>query len=91
MNGEKRAPSEIEKTKTGKVELVSAVKEAFAYCQTTWSKMSDASAVERVELFGRARAKLAALDLGTAHAFEHYGNMVTYMRLKGIVPPSSEK
>ena len=25
------------------------------------------------------------------HAWEHYGNLVTYMRLKGIVPPSSER
>jgi len=25
-----------------------------------------------------------------SHAFEHYGNVVTYMRLKGVVPPSSE-
>jgi hypothetical protein len=31
-----------------------------------------------------------ALSLNAAHDFEHYGNLVTYMRLKGIVPPSSE-
>jgi hypothetical protein len=34
--------------------------------------------------------RLTALAFHTAHAFEHYGNVVTYMRLKGIVPPSSE-
>jgi hypothetical protein len=28
--------------------------------------------------------------MNTAHDFEHYGNLVTYMRIKGIVPPSSE-
>jgi hypothetical protein len=31
------------------------------------------------------------LDFNTAHDYEHDGNLVTYMRLKGIVPPSSEK
>jgi hypothetical protein len=36
-------------------------------------------------------AKLTVLSANTAHDYEHYGNMVTYMRLKGIVPPSSEK
>jgi uncharacterized damage-inducible protein DinB len=30
------------------------------------------------------------LQFNTAHDFEHYGNLVTYMRIKGIVPPSSE-
>jgi hypothetical protein len=33
--------------------------------------------------------KLGAMDFNTAHTMEHYGNLVTYMRLKGIVPPSS--
>jgi uncharacterized damage-inducible protein DinB len=35
-------------------------------------------------------AKLSILEFNTHHDFEHYGNLVTYMRLKGIVPPSSE-
>ena len=35
-------------------------------------------------------AKLTILSLNTAHTDEHYGNMVTYMRLKGLVPPTSE-
>jgi hypothetical protein len=34
--------------------------------------------------------RLTALAFHTAHAFEHYGNIVTYMRLKNLVPPSSE-
>ena len=36
-------------------------------------------------------AKLTVLSVNTAHADEHYGNMGTYLRLKGIVPPSSER
>jgi hypothetical protein len=30
------------------------------------------------------------MDFNIAHNMEHYGNLVTYMRIKGIVPPSSE-
>jgi len=89
--GEKYTPRDIEKNKLAKAELIPALKDALAYCDATWSKMTDAKAADRVELFGRARSKLAALDLGTAHAFEHYGNMVTYMRITQVVPPSSEK
>ncbi len=35
-------------------------------------------------------AKIALFSLNTAHTDEHYGNMVTYLRIKGIVPPTSE-
>jgi uncharacterized damage-inducible protein DinB len=36
-------------------------------------------------------AKVTVLSVNIAHDYEHYGNMATYMRLKGIVPPTSEK
>ena len=36
-------------------------------------------------------AKLTVLAANIAHDYEHYGNMATYMRIKGIVPPTSEK
>jgi hypothetical protein len=43
-----------------------------------------------VKLFSFNTAKLTVLSINTAHTDEHYGNMVTYLRLKGIVPPTSE-
>ena len=52
--------------------------------------MTDAKAAELVKLFGRDAARLGALTGNNMHNHEHYGNMVTYMRLKNIVPPSSE-
>ena len=53
--------------------------------------MTDAQGAEIVEFFGRKVARISILSFNTAHTDEHYGNLVTYMRLKGIVPPSSEK
>jgi uncharacterized damage-inducible protein DinB len=44
-----------------------------------------------VSWFGQQRTKLSVLDFNIAHGFEHYGNLVTYMRMNGIVPPSSEQ
>jgi len=46
---------------------------------------------DKVQLFGHERTKLGVLDISTAHAFEHYGNMVTYLRMKGVIPPSSDR
>jgi uncharacterized damage-inducible protein DinB len=80
----------IEKTAKSKAEITAAVKEAFAYCDGIFAKMTDASAAELVPFFGRQLARLSIMDFNTAHTMEHYGNLVTYMRIKGIVPPSSE-
>jgi uncharacterized damage-inducible protein DinB len=80
---------DIEKTQTTKAGITAALKEAFAYCDAAYAKMTDANAAEMVNLFGMKMTKLGAMDFNTAHTMEHYGNLVTYMRLKGIVPPSS--
>jgi hypothetical protein len=40
--------------------------------------------------FGQQRTKLSMLAFKTAHTFEHYGNLATYLRMNKIVPPSSE-
>jgi uncharacterized damage-inducible protein DinB len=80
----------IEKTLTTKAEIVPALKDAFAYCDAAYAKMNDASAAELVSFGGMRVTKLGAMDFNTAHTMEHYGNLVTYMRIKGIVPPSSE-
>jgi hypothetical protein len=52
--------------------------------------MTDASAAQMVKLFGGDTPKLGVLIVNNMHNLEHYGNLVTYMRLKNIVPPSSE-
>ena len=89
--GEANPAKNIEKTKTSKADLVAAVKDAVAYCDKAFDGMTDAKGSEMVKLFSFNLAKLTLLSLNTAHTDEHYGNMVTYMRLKGIVPPTSEQ
>src|SRR5689334_9664127 len=85
----KPVAKDIEKNSKSKGEIVSALKEAFAYCDTAYTGMTDAKAAEMVTFFGMRITRLGAMDFNTAHNMEHYGNLVTYMRLKGIVPPSS--
>ena len=85
------APAEsCEKTKTSKADLQKALAASFAACDAAYDAMTDARGVEIVKFFGREQPRLAVLSMNTAHDFEHYGNLVTYMRIKGIVPPSSE-
>ena len=86
----KSVSKDIEKTRTTKAEIVPALKDAFAYCDAAYANMTDAHAADMVSFFGMKITKLGAMDFNTAHTMEHYGNLVTYMRIKGIVPPSSE-
>jgi|SRR6266542_1987001 len=88
--GEKRPALKIEQTKTSKADLTAALKEAVAYCGKAFDGMTDASALETVKLMGGDAPKLGVLIVNTTHTVEHYGNLVTYMRLKNIVPPTSE-
>ena len=81
---------DIEKTKTSKADLVAALKDGVAYCNKAFDSMTDARGSEMVKLFNFNIARLTVFSINTAHTDEHYGNMVTYLRLKGIVPPTSE-
>lgn len=79
---------DIEKTMTTKAQLVPALKESTAYCARAYAQ-SDASAAAMTSMFGQQGTRFFALSLNAAHNGEHYGNIVTYFRMKGMVPPSS--
>ena len=80
----------LEKSAKTKAEVAAALKDAFAYCDSAFAGLTDAKAAETVKFFGMNITRLGAMDFNSAHNMEHYGNLVTYMRLKNIVPPSSE-
>ena len=80
----------VEQTAKSKSEIVAALRKEFAGCMSDYAKMSPASALQTIDLSGVKRTRIAEMDYEVAHTWEHYGNLVTYMRLKGIVPPSSE-
>jgi uncharacterized damage-inducible protein DinB len=89
--GEKPPVSGIEETKHSKADLIQALKEGFAYCDKVYAGITDAKLADMVKLEGRSMAVLTALTVNTSHNNEHYGNIVTYLRMKGLVPPSSER
>lgn len=74
----------------GKAQMLQALKESASICTAVADRLTDADAIQKVKLFGAERSKLSVLWMNIAHSNEHYGNAVTYLRLKGLVPPSSE-
>ena len=87
--GTKPPRTGIEKM-TGKPVLVAALKEGVAYCNTVYDGMTDQKGLETVPFYFGPSPRLSVMYFVVTHTYEHYGNLVTYMRLNKIVPPSSE-
>jgi uncharacterized damage-inducible protein DinB len=90
MGAESPNTVNIEKTVTDKAGLVEAVQGMFAYCDTAYA-MDEAKAMESTTFFGRDGSRLWVLVFNIAHNYEHYGNFVTYLRMNGMIPPSSQR
>jgi len=89
VKGEQKAV-DVEKTKTLKADLVAALRDSFAYCDAVYDELTDASAVQTIQVGESRRTRLRLLWGNTLHDTSHYGNLVTYLRIKGLVPPSTE-
>jgi hypothetical protein len=74
-------------SKTAKADLVAALAASFTECDAAWDSVTPANARE---MMGQ-RSKLGTLILDVVHSNEEYGYMAIYFRLKGLVPPSSDR
>jgi hypothetical protein len=76
-------------SKTAKADLVSALKESGSICDAAWDGLTDAAASESVKMGQMQKSKLGMLEFNSIHSNEEYGYMSVYLRLKGVVPPST--
>lgn len=83
-------PRDFEKTHTTKAQIADVIRASFKYCDAAY-EMTDAQATryQSIPNWGE-RAPLSILVMNISHDHQHYGNMVTYMRMEGLVPPSSQ-
>jgi len=82
------AEDAVEKAAKTKAALVAALKESNDYCAKAYQQTDDATAA-MVDVFGEKRSRMYVLLENVTHDNEHYGNIVTYMRMNKLVPPSS--
>lgn len=90
VNADGKQSPGVEKNMKSKAQIITALKEAFAYCDAAYKATTDANAAAPVTFMRGQRARVGVLNFNSVHIYEHYGNLVTYMRMKGLVPPSSE-
>jgi uncharacterized damage-inducible protein DinB len=84
---------EFEKGATTKAAIVKALNDSITYCDSAYKAATDASLGQMgAAAFGSRKLPIAEALVGNiGHNNEHYGNLVTYFRIKGIVPPSSRR
>ena len=93
--GEKSPHEEddFEKTAKTKAEIIKVLNDSNAYCDAAYKALTDRSAAEVVPgaFGGNDSGRASPLMRNVGHLNEHYGNLVTYFRIKGMVPPSSRR
>ena len=77
-------------SKTSKADVVAALEASFAECDKAYESLNDNNFSETFKTPHGQRTKTGALAGNLAHDDEQYGILSVYMRLKNIVPPSSE-
>jgi len=73
-----------------KAEIVKFMNDSFAYLHKALASVSEKNQLDQIESpFGVKVSRLSLASFSTAHPFDHYGQMVEYLRMNGIVPPAS--
>lgn len=73
-----------------KKEALEALKKSFDYCANARKNMTKEQKETSVKFMGGSQSAGNVLDFTVFHSLQHYGNLIVYMRLKGLVPPSSQ-
>jgi uncharacterized damage-inducible protein DinB len=90
LKGEKNPMAEVDfEKKTTKADLVKAINDSIAYCDAAYAAVKDEPKTLTAFSETRKDTPFRVMLLNVTHDNEHYGNMITYLRMKGIVPPSS--
>ena len=80
----------VEGTLSDKTSLVAKLRESVTYCKAAYDGVTDAALPEQFQVGNARGTRFAALMSNVTHDNEHYGKIVTYFRMNGMVPPSSQ-
>jgi uncharacterized damage-inducible protein DinB len=87
--GEAPPAQAIETSHTGKERIERALNASFVYCDSAYARLVSPAGRETASLHGRTMPVASVLLYLSQHNALHYGNAITYLRLRGRVPPST--
>ena len=70
-------------------ELLKALRESYDYGNKVWAGLTEEKALEMIEVRGQKVQRWSAILAAIQDNMNHYGNLVVYIRLNGLVPPRS--
>ena len=73
----------------GRDELLKALRESYDYGSKVWAGLTEDKALELIEVRGQKVQRWSAILAAIQDNMNHYGNLVVYVRLNGLVPPRS--
>jgi DinB superfamily len=91
IKGEKTPDTSHIHDAADKAVLSQALKKSFDYCDAALAGMTDAKALAAASVGGKQLYPVTGMVNLVSSGNEHYGNMVGYMRAKGITPPSTAR
>ena len=68
-------------------ELIKALSESYAFGERTLATLTDTTAVEKITMRGKSVVRWYPVLYNIQDSMDHYGNLVVYVRLNGLVPP----
>ena len=84
--GEEKGPATVK----SKAEIMKFLNDSFAYLHKALDSISDKNQLDQITVFGEMKmARLSVGSFACAHPMDHYGQMVEYLRMNGIIPPAS--
>ena len=88
--GEPNPATEVGKRKTTRADVRQVMIESFDYCDRAFAAMNDEKNTRVIRPFRQTQLPaLAVLNFRNYHSLLHWGNAITYMRLRGKVPPTA--
>lgn len=91
LNGGKFDPASVPSDTADKAVIVEGLKASFAECDKAYAGLTDANVTEMLAVGPNKRSRIGFAWGNVSHDNEQYAELSTYLRLKGLVPPTSEK
>jgi hypothetical protein len=91
LNGSRFDPKAVPPETADKTTIVAALKASFEECDKAYAALTDANMAEPLTMGPMKRSRLGLAWGNVSHDNEQYAELSTYLRLKNIVPPTSEK
>lgn len=91
LNGETADPKAVPSDTADKATVIAGLTASFTACDKAYGALTDATITEVLTIGPVKRSRIGAAWGNVSHDNEQYAELSTYLRLKGIVPPTAEK